>query len=147
MRMSTFLPNVARQLGNIASEKHFLQSVKPSLDQLLLRLLAGINPHPDNRLYEAIDTILRSQGLLSIEKELQTGISPRQLRRLFELYIGDTPKMFSKVVRFQQILHAKPSRQALRRNKLFFDYGYHDQAHFIKEFKRMYGLTPTIALD
>ena len=145
--LSTFLPNVARQLGNIASEKHFLQSVKPSLDQLLLRLLAGINPHPDNRLYEAIDTILRSQGLLSIEKELQTGISPRQLRRLFELYIGDTPKMFSKVVRFQQILHAKPSRQALRRNKLFFDYGYHDQAHFIKEFKRMYGLTPTIALD
>jgi len=145
--LSTFLPRVAKQLENIAGEKHFLQSVKHSLDQLLLHLLAGINPQPDNRLYAAVDIILRSQGVLSIEKELQTGISPRQLRRLFERYVGDTPKMFSKVVRFQQILHAKPSRQALRRNKLFFDYGYHDQAHFIREFKHMYGLTPAIALD
>jgi AraC-like DNA-binding protein len=141
------LPQVAQQLGNIASEKHFLQSIKPSLDILLLRLLYRITPRPDNRLYEAIDIILRSQGMLSVQKELQTGVSPRQLRRLFELYIGDTPKMFSKVVRFQQILQARPSRQALRRNKLFFDYGYHDQAHFIREFKHMYGLTPTIALE
>lgn len=141
------LPRVARELGNIASEKHFLRSIKPSLDNCLLQMMSNINPHPDKRLYEAINIILRSQGVLAIGKELQTGISPRQLRRLFELFIGDTPKMFSKVVRFQQILHAKPSRQALRQNKLFFNYGYHDQAHFIKEFKRMYGLTPTIALD
>jgi AraC-like DNA-binding protein len=141
------LPDVARTLGNIASEESFLQSIKPALDKYLLRLLSGISPEPDWRLYEAIDIILRSQGTLMIEKELQTGISSRQLRRLFQLFIGDTPKMFSKVVRFQQILQARPSRQALRRNKLFFDYGYHDQAHFIKEFKRMYGLTPTIALD
>lgn len=141
------LPGVARELGHVASAPAFLQTVKLSLDGLFLRLLARIDPQPDNRLYEAIDIILRSQGTLIVEKELQTGISPRQLRRLFEYYVGDTPKVFSKVVRFQQILHAKPSRQALRKNKLFFDYGYHDQAHFIKEFKTMYGLTPTIALD
>jgi AraC-like DNA-binding protein len=141
------LPAVARELGSTASEPGFQLTVKPALDGLFLRLLANIDPSPDSRLYNAIDIILRSQGTLMVEKELQTGISPRQLRRLFEFYIGDTPKTFSKVVRFQQILQAKPSRQALRNNKLFFDYGYHDQAHFIKEFKTMYGLTPTIALD
>lgn len=145
--LSLLLPDVAKQLGDLSGEKHFLQSIKSALDELLLRLLTNITLNPDSRLYEAIDIILRSQGVLTIEKELQTGVSPRQLRRLFERYIGDTPKMFSKIVRFQQILHARPSRQALRRNKLFFDYGYHDQAHFIKEFKNMYGLTPTIALD
>lgn len=145
--LQLLLPDMARGLGNIASENSFLQSIKPSLDGFLLRLFSGIKPEPDSRLYEAIDIILRSQGILTVEKELQTGISPRQLRRLFGRFVGDTPKMFSKVVRFQQILQARPSRQALRRNKLFFDYGYHDQAHFIKEFKSMYGLTPTIALD
>ena len=69
-------------------------------------------------------------------------ISPRQLRRLFEYYIGDSTKTFSKVVRFQNILKAKPSTQSLRENKLFYDTGYFDQAHFIKDFKNFYGVTP-----
>ncbi|MEL6924825.1 MAG: helix-turn-helix domain-containing protein, partial [Bacteroidota bacterium] len=80
-------------------------------------------------------------------QELNTGISPRQLRRLFKFYIGDTPKTFCKVVRFQHILKAKHSRQSLRHNKLFYDLGYYDQAHFIKDFKHLYGLTPGDALQ
>ena len=76
---------------------------------------------------------------------MNTGVSQRQLRRLFEFYIGDTAKTFAKVVRFQNILRAKPSSQSLRQNKLFFDVGYYDQAHFIKEFKNFYGVTPSKA--
>ncbi|MFD2539818.1 hypothetical protein [Sphingobacterium chuzhouense] len=62
--------------------------------------------------------------MLDIEKDLNTGISQRQLRRIFEFYVGDTAKTFSKVIRFQNILRAKPSKQSLRQNKLFFDAGY-----------------------
>ena len=102
------------------------------------------NRHFDNdvRLYGALQLILMKQGVLDVESDLQTGISSRQLRRLFDFYIGDTPKTFSQVVRFQNILRAKPSSQSLRQNKLFFDAGYYDQAHFIKEFKNFYGVTP-----
>jgi len=114
-------------------------------DAYLTRHIARTDFNFDNRLYEAMAIILRKQGVLNVETDLKTGFSPRQLRRVFEFYIGDTAKTFSKVVRFQNILRAKPSVQNLRQNKLFFDAGYYDQAHFIKEFKNFYGVTPSKA--
>ncbi|MGS2739939.1 AraC family transcriptional regulator [Sinomicrobium sp. M5D2P17] len=110
------------------------------------REVVGVaNLNIDHRFFNALDIIIKKQGILQVQEELDTGISPRQLRRLFDFYIGSTPKTFSKVVRFQNILQAKPSIQSLRGNKLFFDAGYYDQSHFIKEFKSMYGMTPSLA--
>lgn len=119
--------------------------IKKLLDEFFRQLLTQTDFDFDRRLYRAIDIVLRNFGVLDIEKGLDTGISPRQLRRLFDFYIGDTPKVFSRVVRFQNVLKAKPSQRSLRENKLFFDVGYYDQAHFIKEFKNFYGVTPNKA--
>ncbi|WP_421944418.1 AraC family transcriptional regulator [Pedobacter sp.] len=107
-----------------------------------------INQHTftyDNRVQNAINIILKNFGVLNIEKDLDVGLSSRQLRRLFEFYIGDSQKTFSQVVRFQNILKAKPSIQSLKSNKLFLEQGYYDQAHFIKNFKNFYGVTPNHA--
>lgn len=121
------------------------EQITTLLDQYLLQILHQTDFDDDPRLYEALSIILKNFGVVDMEKDIDTGISQRQLRRLFEYYIGDTPKTFSKVVRFQNILRAKPSIQSLRQNKLFFDAGYYDQAHFIKEFKNFYGVTPSKA--
>lgn len=118
------------------------EQIRPIFDNYFLQLVSGISFNPDSRFYDALQRILEKAGTIDIENELDTGISPRQLRRLFEYYIGDTAKTFSKVVRFQQLLNAKPSSQSLRQHKLFFSSGYYDQAHFIKEFKNFYGVTP-----
>ena len=75
------------------------------------------------------------------------GISPRQLRRIFNFYIGTTAKTFSNVVRFQHILNTSPSKQSLKDSKPYFDVGFFDQAHFIKTFKTFYGVTPSEAFD
>jgi hypothetical protein len=115
------------------------------LDDYFLYHVAQTTFDRDPRLYGALDTIMHKAGVLNVEKDIDSGISPRQLRRLFEYYIGDTAKTFSQVVRFQHILHAKPSTQSLRGNKLFYDMGFHDQAHFIKTFKNYYGVTPSRA--
>lgn len=122
-----------------------MDEVKGIFDSYFLELINKTRFDNDDRLYGAIEIILKNSGVLEIEKDLNTGISPRHLRRLFEFYIGDTAKTFSKVVRFQNILRAKPSTQSLRENKLFFDVGYYDQAHFIKEFKNFYGVSPSKA--
>ena len=122
-----------------------IEQIKNILDNYFLKLTEKTTFDNDARLYRAIEIILTNFGVIDVEKDLDTGISSRQLRRLFEYYIGDTAKTFSKVVRFQNILRAKPSQQSLRQNKLFFDAGYYDQAHFIKEFKNLYGVTPSKA--
>ena len=119
--------------------------IQKTFDSYFINLIENTTFDNDSRLYNAIEKILQEFGVLNIEQDLNTGISQRQLRRLFEFYIGDTAKTFAKVVRFQNILRAKPSSQSLRQNKLFFDVGYYDQAHFIKEFKNFYGVTPSKA--
>jgi AraC-like DNA-binding protein len=122
-----------------------LDEIKAIFDNYFIDWVLDTVFDNDRRLYQAIEIIFKEFGVLDVEQDLDTGISSRQLRRLFQFYIGDTAKTFAQVVRFQNILRAKPSTQSLRQNKLFFDLGYYDQAHFIKEFKHFYGLTPSQA--
>jgi AraC-like DNA-binding protein len=144
-QLSIVLPEAAAFIADRFHEELSVQEMKVLFDDYFLAHLSEMSFTPDNRLYEAIHLILKNYGVINIETDIDTGISSRQLRRLFEFYIGDTAKTFSKVVRFQNILRAKPSVQSLRENKLFFDAGYYDQAHFIKEFRNFYGVTPTKA--
>ena len=141
---------VVPKLADILSQRmegiNDLKMLKFQLDVLLLNHLKEAKLRCDPRLYHAMDLILASQGMISIEKDLDVGISARQLRRIFQFYIGDSPKVFSNVVRFQSLLQGKPSSQSLHDNALYYDLGYYDQAHFIKAFKHLYGTTPTKAL-
>lgn len=143
--LSAVVPQTAQFIAGDLTGLPARIKIKRLFDEYFNDTLAMVKFDNDNRLYNAIRIILRNFGVLNIETDLDTGISTRQLRRLFEFYIGDTAKTFAKVVRFQNILRAKPSSQSLRQNKLFFDAGYYDQAHFIKEFRNFYGVSPSKA--
>lgn len=127
------VPVTAQFLSSAMQEGFSMPRIKAILDAHFSAIISSTAIDVDNRLYESIDLILQNSGAISIEKDLPQGISVRQLRRLFEFYIGDTPKEFSKVVRFQKILRDPGN---------YLNAGYYDQAHFIKEFKTLYGLTP-----
>ncbi|GEP90398.1 transcriptional regulator, AraC family [Chitinophaga terrae (ex Kim and Jung 2007)] len=144
-QLDNVIPSTADFISNHLGIEQTPAQIKEIFDRYFLDLLSKTSFNHDNRLYDAIHLILRHCGTIDIEQGLDTGISSRQLRRLFDYYVGDTAKTFSKVVRFQHILRAKPSTQSLRKNKLFFDAGYYDQAHFIKEFRNFYGVTPSKA--
>ncbi|MBY0427189.1 MAG: helix-turn-helix domain-containing protein, partial [Cytophagales bacterium] len=143
--LSNVVPKVSAFIGNHFQHELSTEEIKATFDDYFIHLVENTTFDFDGRLYQAIEKILHAFGVINVEKDLDTGISHRQLRRLFEFYIGDSAKIFAKVVRFQNILRAKPSSQSLRQNKLFFDVGYYDQAHFIKEFKNFYGVTPSKA--
>lgn len=143
--LSNVVPKVSTFIGDHFHHQLTAEQIRITFDKYFIQLVENTAFDNDSRLYNAIGKILQSFGVVNIEQDLDTGISQRQLRRLFEFYIGDTAKTFAKVVRFQNILRAKPSSQSLRQNKLFFDVGYYDQAHFIKEFKNFYGVTPSKA--
>lgn len=140
--LGNVVPKVSAFIADKFHKQLTARQMQEIFDLYFINLISNTTFDNDSRLYNAIEKILQEFGVLNIEQELNTGISQRQLRRLFEFYIGDTAKTFAKVVRFQNILRARPSSQSLRQNKLFFEGGYYDQAHFIKEFKNFYGVTP-----
>ena len=142
--LKTILPTTAQFIQNYCQSGADVAQIIPLLNDYFVEKVSQADFDDDGRLYDAIAIILKNFGVLNVETDLNTGISPRQLRRIFKYYIGDSAKTFSKVVRFQNILRAKPSKQSLKRNKLFYQ-GYYDQAHFIKEFKNFYGVTPGTA--
>ena len=124
-----------------------MSAVSIALDSYFLTYLQKTTIKVDERITNAVVALLRRGGNISIARDIDTGLSPRQLRRHFQYYIGESPKAFSKIIRFQKFLLAKPSVQSLKENRLYFDQGYYDQAHFIKDFKHLYGMTPGQALS
>lgn len=136
------LPGLSDYIAHHFNDAQPQNQVKFLLDRYFLQHASGLTFEYDGRLHEAITRVLKNSGVLDIEKDLDTGISARQLRRLFEYHVGATPKTFSKVVRFQNLLKSSPSSQGLRENKTFLELGYYDQSHFIKDFKDLFGTTP-----
>jgi AraC-like DNA-binding protein len=71
------------------------------------------------------------------------GLSQRRFIQVFKAEVGMTPKLFSRIRRFQQ------TRIFIRQNPspnwaaLATDLGYFDQSHFIREFLEFSGLSPT----
>lgn len=108
----------------------------------LMQKFSEKNYHPDNRFLQSVYNILLSKGNASINAAVSEYISPRQQRRHFDEYIGLGPKDFSKIIRFQQSINALVKLPPAGRKSVFYEFGYYDQSHFIREFKQLYGDTP-----
>ena len=87
------------------------------------------------------------RGSVSIDEVAhQAGFSARQFRRVCLEQTGLTPKFLARVLRFRHALsrvHHFPGQFA----ELALDCGYYDQAHFINEFRRLSGRTPSSCPD
>lgn len=70
------------------------------------------------------------------------GISSRYLQKLFLQYTGLTPKLYSKIDRFQNSLRLI-CRKENSLTSIAYDCGYSDQSHFIRDFKSFTGITPS----
>jgi AraC-like DNA-binding protein len=70
------------------------------------------------------------------------GITSRYLQKIFLQYTGLTPKLYSKINRFQQSLQLVMKKDASL-TSIAYDCGYFDQSHFIREFKSFTGFTPS----
>ncbi len=69
-------------------------------------------------------------------------ISVRQIERDFKSLSGFSPRLFSKLTRFRSLMESLPSKTYSMAD-LAYEFNYYDQSHFINEFKRFMGLSPT----
>ena len=74
----------------------------------------------DTRFLNSLDLIFQKNGFLDTERELDTGLSARQLRRIFNFYIGTTAKSFSNVVRFSVYFECETFQTEPKRGQTIF---------------------------
>jgi AraC-like DNA-binding protein len=109
----------------------------------LLRRLASAPP-PDRTVPALADHVFRRQGVTTVASlSAESGFTRQHLARKFRQSLGVGPKLFCRLVRFQnaltRVLSSPPDDWAAAA----VDLGYYDQAHLIAEFKEFTGHTPT----
>jgi AraC-like DNA-binding protein len=130
----------------LAEQLHGAASFESAVAMLEARLLARCNPsHADHPIHAAVAAIHRSGGRITARELAQIScLGERQFQRRFARLVGATPKVLSRVVRFQSIFAAIAGDSARPSwARIALDNGYADQAHFINDFREFSGLPPT----
>jgi AraC-like DNA-binding protein len=97
----------------------------------------------DPFIHHSVARIEAARGGLRIgDLERRTGLSGRQLERKFARYLGVSPKIFARVVRFKGVVAAAARPGQPDWARLAGDFGFADQPHLVREFKAFSGLTP-----
>ncbi|MBT2218657.1 helix-turn-helix domain-containing protein [Virgibacillus dakarensis] len=73
----------------------------------------------------------------------QISLSSRRFIQVFKEEVGLTPKQFTRIQRFQNVLRLIKGEKQVDWTDIAFNCGYYDQAHFIRDFQSFSGLSPT----
>jgi AraC-like DNA-binding protein len=101
---------------------------------------ARINGKDDPLINEAVKQIAVARGARDL------GLSLRQLERRFLSVVGLSPKLFSRMRRFQSVFQAI-ERDSANWADAAITCGYYDQAHLIRDFHEFSGEAPAALLS
>lgn len=89
--------------------------------------------------------IVANQGMITVQQLAALhNKSIRQVQRYFGQHFDISPKQFSNIIRFKHLYRESVLQKIPPTTYLM--YGYFDQAHFIRDFHRHTGITPTQAI-
>jgi AraC-like DNA-binding protein len=115
--------------------------------RLAEEFLLRISPRTVNPTVASIVHALESsRGQARIEGLAElSGLSRRQLERLFMHQTGLSPKRFARILRFQNALQIRASGSDW--STVAIESGYFDQAHLIADFREFTGASPQLHID
>ncbi len=130
---------ISEQLANIETFADQIDVLASYLSQLITKS----GQDGDAAMQHALFRIIQSKGgisLVDLREELQ--LSERSFERKFKQYVGVTPKLFSRISRFQASLSQLRSNDFDKLSDIAFGNDYADQSHFIRSFKEFAGFSP-----
>lgn len=102
----------------------------------------------DPRVVDAVESMLADPGRPIRELATASGLTPKGFGAAFRRHCGVTPKRFAEICRHQAFLAELPTEGELPQwSELLRSGRYYDQPHFISEFRRFTGMTPTAYLQ
>ena len=115
-------------------------------ETLLSRLCDRVETH--YAVSAALDMFAKNQvGPRVREAAKYLGLSQRRFIQVFKAEVGMTPKLFSRIQRFQQTRTFIQQNPAPNWATLALDFGYFDQSHLIREFVEFSGVSPSDYLN
>lgn len=96
--------------------------------------------HHDKKADFATTLLQNGNALKDIQKEMN--LSERSLERLFKQYVGLSPQVYSRIVRFQSGLHVLRQNNFDKLTDVAYHHDYFDQSHYIRDFKAFTGVNP-----
>ena len=94
-------------------------------------------------MHYAVSAIARSKGNVALKGlQIELRLSERSFERKFKEYIGISPKLFSRICRFQASLKQLRNNDFSKLSDVAFENEYADQSHFIRAFKEFAGFSP-----
>jgi AraC-like DNA-binding protein len=116
------------------------------LPALAERHLLAALPNPDAnvaRMNGIVAAIADDISLTSVDQLVElAGMDKRTLQRLFQKYVGISPKWIIKRYRLHEAIARVQEGAVANWSALALDLGYFDQAHFIRDFRALVGQTP-----
>lgn len=111
---------------------------------LLKRLDLKVNFEKLAIVREVVDIIDANEGKKTISELYDTlNLSKSTLERYFLEIVGLTPKMYSRIIRFNKVYQTLQHGQYDTWQEVVYQYNFYDQAHFIKDFKNFFNKTPS----
>ena len=91
------------------------------------------------------EKIISDRSLLTVAQAAEVaGLTVRGLQRLFHREVGISPKEVIRRFRLQEAAQRLIREPDLACGELALDLGYFDQAHFIRDFRSVVGVTPEV---
>lgn len=109
-------------------------------DALLSRLCHRAEQH--YAVSTALEIFRKNKRPTVRETAKYLGLSQRRFIQVFSAEVGMTPKLFSRIRRFQQSRRLIQNNPAPNWAALALDLGYFDQSHLIREFQEFAGFSP-----
>ncbi|MGC1550106.1 MAG: helix-turn-helix transcriptional regulator [Rhodanobacter sp.] len=103
-------------------------------------------PTPDanvDRVSTLVASIVHDRSITTVEQLTErTGLTKRALQRLFREYVGISPKWVINRYRLHEAIAQLQEGEPIAWADLALNLGYFDQAHFIRDFRKLVGRSP-----
>jgi AraC-like DNA-binding protein len=118
-------------LSRIKVVESFLRTCQPGADENV--------PKVTEICYE----VAKERGILKVHDLVDRyGLNERTLQRLFARYVGVSPKWVIQRYRLHEAAEQLGTGESVSQTELALNLGYSDQAHFIRDFKGIVGVSP-----
>lgn len=135
-----YFPHIKKEIEPFLFDITSMEERIPLVEHILLR---HFRPERKNRIIaDCLAEMLRHEGRLPVDKLAgEVHVSRRQLERVFKENTGVTPKTLSSLLRYQYVWRDALYNKDFCVQDAVSRFGYTDQSHLLKEFKKYHSAT------